>query len=86
MRRRFALTVSTKLHQPQDGDAIRTGLGGRIRSLALGFTVLVVAAAALFVGSILGTAVAVIIGLLVLIALAVLMVRGTIIRGGKKAR
>jgi hypothetical protein len=47
----------------------------------LGFIVLVVAAAALFVGSILGTAVAVIIGILLLVALTVLMVRGTFTRG-----
>lgn len=86
MPRRFALTISTKLHQPQDGAAIRTGLGSRIRGIVRGFTVLVVAAAALFIGSIIGTAVAVIIGILLLVALTVLMVRGTIIPGGKKAR
>jgi hypothetical protein len=43
-----------------------------------------VAAAALFVGSIVGTAVAMVIGVLVLVALIVLMVRGTLDRGRKK--
>jgi hypothetical protein len=51
MARRFALTISTKVHQPPDGAPTRSGLGSRIRSAALGFIVLVVAAAALFVGS-----------------------------------
>jgi len=81
MARRFALTISTKVHQPPDGSPTRSGLGSRVRSVVLSFIVLVVAAAALFVGSILGTAVAVIIGLLLLVALTVLMVRGTFARG-----
>jgi len=51
----------------------------------LGFIVLVVAATALFVGSILGTAVAVIIGLLLLVALTILLVRGTLDRSRKKS-
>lgn len=84
MARRFALTISTKLRRVPDGAPIHPRLGGRIRSLVRGFVVLVVAAAALFVGSIVGTAVAMVIGVLVLVALIVLMVRGTLDRGRKK--
>jgi hypothetical protein len=49
----------------------------------LGFIVLVVMAAALFVGSIIGAAVAAVIGVLLLVALTVFMVRGTLDRGPK---
>jgi hypothetical protein len=49
----------------------------------LGFIVLVVVAAALFVGSIIGAAVAVVIGVLLLVALTVLIIRGTFNRGRK---
>lgn len=85
MARRFALTISTKVHRPPVGSPTRSGLGSRIRSAVLGFIVLVVAATALFVGSILGTAVAVIIGLLLLVALTILLVRGTLDRSRKKS-
>jgi hypothetical protein len=50
----------------------------------LGFIVLVVVAAALFVGSIVGAAVALVIGVLLLVALTILIVRGTLDRGRKK--
>ena len=83
MPRRFALTISTKLQRPPEGAPTRSGLGSRIRNLVLGFIVLVVVAAALFVGSIIGAAVAVVIGVLLLVALTVLIIRGTFNRGRK---
>ena len=83
MPRRFALTISTKLHRPPEGTPTRSGLGSRIRNLVWGFIVLVVMAAALFVGSIIGAAVAAVIGVLLLVALTVFMVRGTLDRGPK---
>jgi Flp pilus assembly protein TadB len=84
MPRRFALTISTKLQRPPEGAPTRSGPGSRIRSFVLGFIVLVVVAAALFVGSIVGAAVALVIGVLLLVALTILIVRGTLDRGRKK--
>ena len=78
MPRHFAVAISTKLRRAPNGGPVHPNPAGRIRNLILGFVVLVVAAAALFVGSIIGTAVALTIGALVLIAFMVLLVRGMI--------
>jgi hypothetical protein len=82
----FAITISSKPRRPTEGAPVRSGLANRLKNAAVAFIVLVAVAAALFVGSILGTAIAMVIGTLVLVAFIVLLVRGTFNRGKTKIR